>query len=421
MKVKTFQALTIQEALRAVKAELGPDAVILSSREVRGGASLFGLFGRPMVEVCAAVDVETAETPRFERELRRSAAPTPPPGVEEERVAARGPVGAMGAPPAEPDRDWAACRAELSRIRALLESSGGASWGAATLPPPLQAARDRLVRAGLSAGTALELLTRLPDGGRPAGLAGQAGVEDAVRRLLVRETRTGGPLLELGDWKKTVMLVGPTGVGKTTTIAKLAAHYHGREKRAVSLVTLDTYRLAAVEQLRLYAKAIGVPLQVALTREELLAFLRRRTGTELILIDTPGRSPLDAAGMEELRRTVATEQPLETHLVLAATTRDEDLQEAVDRYAALPINRLLFTKLDETTRFGAPFELMRRTGWPLSYLSTGQKVPDDLQVATPERVAGLLLGGGARALRPAAPERTGEPRPAEGGTRWKRS
>jgi len=404
MKVKTFQALTIQEALRAVKAELGPDAVILSTREVRGGASLFGLFGRPMVEVCAAVDVETAETPRFERELWRSAAapaarPAPPPAA-----------------PAGPDRDWAACRAELSRIRELLESSGGASRGAATLPPPLQAARDRLVRAGLAAGTALELLARLP-----AGLAGRTGAEDALRRLLVRETRTGGPLLELGDWKKTVMLVGPTGVGKTTTIAKLAAHYHGREKRAVSLVTLDTYRLAAVEQLRLYAKAIGVPLQVALTREELLAFLRRRSGTELILIDTPGRSPLDAAGMEELRRTVAMEQPLETHLVLAATTRDEDLQEAVDRYAALPINRLLFTKLDETTRFGAPFELMRRTGWPLSYLSTGQKVPDDLQVATPERVAGLLLGEGARVLRPAAPERTGEPRPAEGGTRWKRS
>jgi flagellar biosynthesis protein FlhF len=398
MKVKTFQALTIQEALRAVKAELGPDAVILSTREVRGGASLFGLFGRPMVEVCAAVDVETAETPRFERELRRSAAAPPPTA------------------PAGPDCDWAACRAELSRIRELLESSGGASRGAATLPPPLQAARDRLVRAGLAAGTALELLARLP-----AGLVGRTGAEDALRRLLVRETRTGGPLLELGDWKKTVMLVGPTGVGKTTTIAKLAAHYHGREKRAVSLVTLDTYRLAAVEQLRLYAKAIGVPLQVALTREELLAFLRRRSGTELILIDTPGRSPLDAAGMEELRRTVAMEQPLETHLVLAATTRDEDLQEAVDRYAALPINRLLFTKLDETTRFGAPFELMRRTGWPLSYLSTGQKVPDDLQVATPERVAGLLLGEGARVLRPAAPERTGEPRPAEGGTRWKRS
>ncbi|WP_447972087.1 flagellar biosynthesis protein FlhF [Nitrospira sp. Kam-Ns4a] len=417
MKIKTFQALTMQDALRTIKAELGPDAVILSTKQVRRGGALFGLFGRPLIEVAAAVDFEPASqegaAPRFERELRRSVARKPTP---EECPGAAPPPGRG------PDASWTDIRAELAQIRTLLEAvtTGGGrvppmprdAQGAAGLSPPLQAARDRLVRAGLSASTALQLAAGMAERGRLCELDSEAKIRAALERLLVRETKTGGPLLALGEWKKTVMLVGPTGVGKTTTIAKLAAHYHVKERRAVALVTMDTYRVAAVEQLRLFAQTIGVPLDVALTKEEMVEFVRRRAKAELILIDTPGRNPLDPDSMEELRRTVTTDHPLEIHLVLSATTRDEDLLDAVDRYAALPINRLLFTKLDETTRYGAPFELMRRTGWALSYFSTGQHVPEDLELVRPERMAELVLGGALRA-RPGAHERAAPAAPPQ--------
>ncbi|WP_447973780.1 flagellar biosynthesis protein FlhF [Nitrospira sp. Kam-Ns4a] len=416
MKIKTFQALTMQEALRTIKAELGPDAVILSTKQVRRGGALFGLFGRPWIEVTAAVDVDPAARPaapppssgpgpvslegagsQFERELRRAGAGPPPP---EEGPSPTQPLcpSCVRAPGEGPDAAWVNIRAELVQMRRLLEQAAGshAAHEPPCLPPPLQAARDQLVRAGLSVSTALQLVARLATTTPPTELKTDATVRAALARLLIQETKTGGPLLAPGEWKKTVMLVGPTGVGKTTTIAKLAAHSHGQERRAVALVTMDTYRVAAVEQLRLFAQTIGVPLDIALTPEELPAIVRRRAQADLILVDTPGWTPLDPDQMAELQRIVTTNCSLEIHLVLSATTRDEDLLDAVDRYAALPINRLLFTKLDETTRYGAPFELMRRTGWALSYFSTGQHVPEDLELVRAERMADLLLGGRLR-------------------------
>jgi flagellar biosynthesis protein FlhF len=255
------------------------------------------------------------------------------------------------------------------------------------------------LRIGLEPETAQRLVTTALQHLQPGDLESDAVVRQTLHRLLVREIKVGGPLLGLGDWKKTVIVAGPTGVGKTTTIAKLAAHYKLKEKRNVALITLDTYRVAAVEQLRMYANVIGVSMDVALTKREALDCIRRRSKAELILIDTAGRSPKDEAGMEELRQLVDLDHPLETHLVLSATTRERDLVEGVTQYAGIPISRLLFSKLDETTGFGGLFDLMLRSGLPLSYFSTGQSVPEDLEVVRAERLADLLLGG---ELRPTA-------------------
>jgi len=167
-------------------------------------------------------------------------------------------------------------------------------------------------------------------------------------------------------------------------------------------IRLTNEKIAAVEQLRMYANVIGVTMDVALTKREALDCIRRRSKAELILIDTAGRSPRDEAGMEELRQLVALDHPLETHLVLAAGTRERDLKDGAARYGGIPIDRLLFTKFDETTGFGGVLDLMWRTGLPISYLSTGQRVPEDLEVARPERLADLLLDG---ELKAAAPKR----------------
>lgn len=476
MKIKTFQALTMSDAIRSIKEELGPDAVILSSKQIRTGSGVFGIFGRPMVEVAAAVDAKTL-APRSRaggpsksgpdvssRERQRSTAaprqgaqsgstprivPWEPPREEApRRQASTG----QAQPPRqadpvrrwdEPDRDtrfeaalssrmqeecesdmplpdqpvWsqglsqaasqesgdrgelAWIQEEVQGLRRLVESSlqgrprQEREVSSCALPGPLAAWRQHFLRAGLESEQASRLVADVQRRLQPADLRSESAIRQALHRVLAQEVKVSGPLLGLGDWKKTVIFTGPTGVGKTTTIAKLAAHYRLKEKRSVALITLDTYRVAAVEHLRMYANVLGVSMDVALTKQEALDCIRKRSKVELILIDTAGRSPRDAAGIDELRRLIALDHPLETHLVLSATTRERDLKDGAIRYAGIPIDRLLFTKLDETSGFGGIFDLMGRTGLPLSYLSVGQRVPEDLDVARPERVADLLLDG----------------------------
>lgn len=460
MKIKTFQALTMSDAIRSIKEELGPDAVILSSKQIRKGSGVFGIFGRPMVEVAAAVDAKALKSRTggsgksgLESSSRQRQTAASRPGVSGGAVRRivpweppREDAPRRQAPPArpaepsrrwdEPDRgtrfeealsdrmqeewdqdpplrppvqaapqgpgdrsEWMRMQEEVRGLRQLVESSlrgrpaPEAEAAPRELPALLAGWQAHLLRGGLEPEQVGRLVAAAQQRLQPAEWRSESAVRQALQRVLAQEVKVGGPLLGLGDWKKTVIFTGPTGVGKTTTIAKLAAYYRLKEKRSVALITLDTYRVAAVEHLRMYANVLGVTMDVALTKQEALDCIRKRSKAELILIDTAGRSPRDEAGMEELRRLIALDHPLETHLVLSATTREQDLKDGASRYAGIPIDRLLFTKLDETSGFGGLFDLMKRTGLPLSYLSVGQRVPEDLEAATPDRVADLLLDG----------------------------
>lgn len=433
MKIKTFQAMTMTDALRTIKEELGPDAVILSTKSVKQQSGMFGLFGRTSFEVTAAIDFDPKDDGAARREpddvpTGDSRPATRQPAFQDtlrssmrQGGAARVPVVGAAGPQAQPPSDshqearpqaeavfpGQAREEHLPDIRRLAEEVRGLRqlveanlaprrtarrMPSKRLPAGSSALLQDLVRAGVEAGAAEQVLDE-------AAVSVQGGAEEsdlalrrAVHQALTRCISVSGPLLNGADQKKTVIFVGPTGVGKTTTIAKLAAHYTLKEQRSVSLITLDTYRVAAVEQLRMYAKVIGVTLDVALTKRDALDFIRRRSRSELILIDTAGRSPMDEAGLQELRELVSLDHPLETHLVLASTTREQDLIGGATGYAGIPITRLLFTKLDETCGYGGLFVMARNSGVPLSYFSTGQNVPEDLEVATPERVADLVLG-----------------------------
>jgi flagellar biosynthesis protein FlhF len=210
---------------------------------------------------------------------------------------------------------------------------------------------------------------------------------------MARAVKTSGPLLEEQGEPKAVMIVGPSGVGKTTTIAKLAALYALRQKRRVALITLDTYRVAAVEQLRVYGSILGLSVDVALTCEDLGGMLKMRKSADLILIDTAGRSPLDQMALRELKQVVGPNREIEVHLLLSAATREADLAVVLNRFLTLPVKSLIFSKLDETTQYGSVLNVLHQTGLPLSYLSTGQRVPEDLEVASPKLLADILLNG----------------------------
>lgn len=217
-----------------------------------------------------------------------------------------------------------------------------------------------------------------------------------LRTVLLDRVTTAGPLLSTAGEQKIALFVGPSGVGKTSTIAKLATHFGIVEQRSVALITMDTYRPAAVEHLRLYADVLGVELSVAASCDEAQAAIDRAREAELILIDTAGCNPYEPITAQRWRGLLNRGLPMEVHLVLAAGTRVPDLVVSTSQCVDVPSLRLLFTKLDETTGYGGIFEATHRTGIPLSYWGTGQRVPDDLMQAQVTRLGDLLLGGQVR-------------------------
>jgi flagellar biosynthesis protein FlhF len=217
-----------------------------------------------------------------------------------------------------------------------------------------------------------------------------------VRKRLAAEiesrVRVTGELTTLKTRAKKIALIGPTGVGKTTTIAKLAARFAVIEKCSVALVTIDTFRIAAADQLRTYAEIIDVPLEVVMTPQEFRQALDKHHQADFIFIDTVGGSQFNEAHLRNLRTFLATGKPHETHLVISAPTELHHILKIVERFGLVPINALLVSKLDETAEPGSILNILAQVDMPLSYLTTGQNVPDDIEVATQRRVTDLLLG-----------------------------
>jgi len=233
----------------------------------------------------------------------------------------------------------------------------------------------------------------LMEGLRPAAEDG-AGLEE-LRGLLAENLagliKCSGSLRMKKNGPRIMAIVGPTGVGKTTTIAKLAAMHALNRGSSVAMVTTDNFRVGAIEQLKTYAKIMDIPLEVVATSQELAKVLARHSDKDLILIDTAGRSHKDAERLEELRGYLQCHPGIETYLCMSATTRARELDEIVATFGVLPITRFLFTKLDESESFGCLVNTHLKHKLPISYLTTGQKVPEDIEVATSRKIAALVV------------------------------
>jgi flagellar biosynthesis protein FlhF len=188
-----------------------------------------------------------------------------------------------------------------------------------------------------------------------------------------------------------VALVGPTGVGKTTTIAKLAANFHLRDRHRVGLITVDTYRIAAVEQLRTYADIIDLPMAVVSTPREMRQAVERFADLDLVLLDTAGRSPRDDVRIQELKSMLNEARADEVHLVLSSVASLPALRKTAERFAGVGTTALLLTKLDEATGLGNLLPLIADCDLPLSYVTHGQNVPDDIAAADSQRLAARML------------------------------
>ena len=214
-----------------------------------------------------------------------------------------------------------------------------------------------------------------------------------------RAPSDGGPLV--------IALVGPTGVGKTTTVAKLAAAYKLRRGQRVGLITTDTFRIAAVEQLRTYASIISVPLRVVMSSAEMASACRAMSDCDVVLIDTAGRSPRDGQRLDELSAYLEAAKPHETHLVRSSTAGASALRRAASGFAKANPDRVLFTKVDEADSVGPMASMVHELGLPLSFITTGQEVPDHIEPGRADRLARMLMGSHANAR----PDRASEEPP----------
>lgn len=391
MPLHTFHARSLPEALRLVRQELGPDASVLHTRTV--GSLLSRWWGGPTVEVTASA------------ELQAPARLLPPPGTPDAEGPASPAYGVLEervrVPAAELD-DFRhkiqadvrrAARVEPSLVEQLASSS---SQRPARFP---QLAR-RLAQCGVSDRASQRWLEKLeaeltcdPEQHADAALDRLIHIVAAELPIRVPSTVHGHP--------RVVALVGPTGVGKTTTLAKLAARARLEAGRSTALVTVDTYRIAAVDQLRTYAEILDLPMEVVATPGEMAAALQRLGQHDLILIDTAGRSPFDPLRLGELRALLAAAQPHEVLLVASSVAAAESQRSALEAFAACGASGLILTKVDEAACPGALADWLVECRLPLTYVANGQQVPDDLEAASALRLAEWLLRPPAQSLAPA--------------------
>jgi len=249
-----------------------------------------------------------------------------------------------------------------------------------------------LLDAELSEELAREMVERVRSDPQTDGLTDPLMLLARVASMVENDISVAGPIRIEPGRCRLAALIGPTGVGKTTTIAKLAANFRLKEKRRVGLITVDTYRIAAVEQLRTYADIIDLPMRVVSTPREMRECVDRMSHLDLILLDTAGRSPKDEIRLQELKAFLTEAAADEVHLVLSCPAAARSLEQTAERFAAVGATSLILTKLDEATGLGNVLPVLRSSGLPVSYLTDGQNVPDDIETADAHRLARLILG-----------------------------
>lgn len=366
MNIKKFIANSTEEAIQMVKKEMGSDAVILRTRTL-GLAGGGGEREKKRIEVTAAVDYDAMASSRQDRK--------PP---ESDQALKR----------------WQNVEMELKVIKEALLS---AEAGVVLMPETYY---NRVLRGhyanyknfGLRPDVIRELMNEShePDKERK-NLSPIRLLQDSLAKVLTR-IKTNGHENHAGR-RKIYSFIGPTGVGKTTTLAKLAAISAVNQGKKVALITVDTFRVAAVAQLQAYARLMDVPLKVAVSSAELRKAIDIHKDRDFIFIDSAGGSPTKSQNIIQLKELFRIPEEIHHYLVLSSTTRYQNLLLADKTFEALPFKSYIFTKLDETEDVSSVLNFLISREKPVSYLTTGQQVPDDIEAASKKKVASLILAG----------------------------
>lgn len=395
MKIRRYIGKNTQEAILKVKMDLGSDAVILNTRKVKQ-KGLLKIFAKPMVEVLAAIDDNygLAKERTAKQEEKQMA-------VKETQAVA---IGSQEAEKTENNNKISKLENKVQSMEMMLQKiyermqvstqNGGETANKEVHPVTAKASEffyNNLLKNEVEAEIAKKVISIVNE-----KLGNSASVNDTASVMYnVISDMFGKPepltLKENGE-PTVVIFIGPTGVGKTTTIAKIAANYALQYKKKIGMITADTYRIAAVEQLKTYAEILGMPVSVIYSPAEIKDAISQHSDKDIILIDTAGRSHRNKMQFDELKELVYASEADEVYLVLSATTSNRNIYEILNNYSFLENYRLIFTKLDETHANGVILNTKFKTGKSLSYVTNGQSVPDDIEVANIDRLTKSLLG-----------------------------
>ena len=398
MQVKVFEAADMTKALKLVKESLGPDAMVLSTRTIRKGG--LGLLGKSTLEVTAAIESpDFAVEPVLARNPYTAAAPKAPELNYEEIWRKRRVIEPLAEEVQElkgqlANIDVEALRQEIFELKSMMKSCVAPASPARAVGrdagSPLMRMIGELTSRGVEQEVAAQVVRQALR--RQSPQKRKVKIRDFLLEAISGAVHCSGSFSGSPGKSRRIALLGPTGVGKTTTAAKLAADYLLNRGRSVALVTIDIYRIAAAEQLKVYGEIMNIPVDVAGSPQELRQILQRHQDKELVLIDTAGRSPRDREGVRELLSFLGPESGIENHLVLSAATREKENYNAIKRFSEVVLQSLIMTKLDECESLGSLLNVHLQHGKPLSYLTDGQQVPEDLMLAESGQVGQLVLG-----------------------------
>lgn len=386
MAVKTYKTKSIQKAIHQIKKDMGPDALIVSTRRVPKGAQ--NPHGHQLFEVSAV----------SQGSLGGSAKDAyPGNSAGEDYVLNLSGYPAQKKKNAKVTAGPEAIRDELVDIKEmlfLLNETQGLPHFFSTYPECLNI-YIRLIRSGISEARAQQFIKKScvsGNGGKPekGEIAGRV-IREVLKTVSVSNPFEAGSSPAGKNRARMIGFVGPTGVGKTTTIAKLAADLSLKQKKKVGLISIDNFRIGAVEQLKTYAAIIGLPCITAFTKEDLQKAAGKMRTREIVLVDTAGQNHLDKKRMEILRYFLNGDPEILCHLVLSATTKREDMKEAAGHFGRLKPKSYVFTKTDETRQCGGIIDQVLEMKLPVSFVTNGQKVPEDILPATQKNLSQLIF------------------------------
>ncbi|WZL82906.1 flagellar biosynthesis protein FlhF [Vallitaleaceae bacterium 9-2] len=422
MNIHKYKGQTEKEAMTAIKAELGPEALIVSVKHVRP-KGIFKLFRKSFVEVTAAIDDRKISEENVEKSLpkiRLSASTIEKNNqtfnghvdndsdaqldefkrfiekfsqkqeqqVEQEPTIQENKVQEKEEPISSPiSKPLDTVKLEAIQVDTQEDTCD------TTDIPMLQVIYEQLIDNEIDEKFANELMMGLVEYVQK----NETNIDDIVSIIYKRivKNMSDYDTIDINKMNKNIFFIGPTGVGKTTTIAKIASLFSLNHGKDVALITSDTYRIAAVEQLRTYANILGIPIKVVYSKEEMMEAIEYFSDKELVLIDTAGRSYKNQEHQFELKELLDAVVDKEVFLTLSVATKYRDMLKMVKIYKAMTDFRVIFTKLDETISYGNIFNIRKATGIQLSYITFGQNVPDDISEINPHDIAKSLLGGEA--------------------------